>query len=580
MDSVTQELKSAVSKTSSNVAVVMRLLSNAINIRRYSSFQKMIGVIAWVLRYIHNFVATWSQIHTKEKRTGDLTVEEMNEAEMMLIRNEQHHIQQNTNYKNLERSLNLFTDEKGIIRLRGRLENADLEYATKFPILLRDSHFGELLIRQCHVEAGHFEDSTLSKLREKYWVVRGRKFVKRVIRWFTDCRRYEGKCLLPPPSPALPAYRVDAEFGFQHTGTDYAGPLYVKSIYVSNSSLYKAYILLFTCATSRAVHLELTPDMSAPAFIRALERFISRRGYPSLLVSDNAKTFKATEVKSFLLRNKIEKKFIMSASPWWGGFYERLVRSVKLPLKKVLGKSKLTYEEMETALIKVEGIINNRPLTRSNDNEPNPSLTPNHLLVARNLGLKSNEVVPSRIVSWKSMGQRAKYLQRLLEMYWNRFKMVYLSELREHHRYTSGRAKTKGGNTLQIGDVVVIKEDKISPRSTWKTGRVDSLIVGKDGHVRGAELQTTSDEGKRSMITRPLQKMIPLEVVRENSPIVSSDDVIKSSFVTDKRDEPTIVIKSKSVDNVDVSATVQTRQRRRAAIIGEETRRINDEVRV
>ena len=142
----------------------------------------------------------------------------------------------------------------------------------------------------------------------------------------------------------MPTFRVAADFCFQSTGTDFAGPLLIKSIYGDDSQLYKAYICIFTCATSRAIHLELTPDLRGDSFIRALKRFIARRGYPNLLISDNGKTFKSSVCKSFLLKNRIDHTFILPASPWWGGFYERLVRSVKLPLKKVLGKAILNYE--------------------------------------------------------------------------------------------------------------------------------------------------------------------------------------------------------------------------------------------
>ena len=132
----------------------------------------------------------------------------------------------------------------------------------------------------------------------------------------------------------------------------------MKEIYSSQGrELFKAHICLFTCATSRAIHLELVPNLEGPTFIRAMRRFIGRRGFPKLLVSDNAKTFTSKVLKSFLLKHKIEKDFILATAPWWGGFYERLVRSVKVPLRKTLGKARMTYEEMETALIEVECVV-------------------------------------------------------------------------------------------------------------------------------------------------------------------------------------------------------------------------------
>ena len=111
---------------------------------------------------------------------------------------------------------------------------------------------------------------------------------------------FQGKTILPPPSPDLPGFRVNHLTNvFEATGLDYAGPLLIKELESS-----KVYILLFTCASSRAIHLELTPDMKSPAFIRAFQRFVSRRGKLSMIISDNFKTFKSSDVKSFMKKMK------------------------------------------------------------------------------------------------------------------------------------------------------------------------------------------------------------------------------------------------------------------------------------
>ena len=99
------------------------------------------------------------------------------------------------------------------------------------------------------------------------------------------------------------------------------------------------------------------------AFVRSLKRFISRRGTPSLVISDNGKTFKGAELKNFITSCGIKWGHIVERSPWWGGFYERIVRSVKRSLKKVLANARLTFEELLTEMIQIEGVLNSRPLT-------------------------------------------------------------------------------------------------------------------------------------------------------------------------------------------------------------------------
>ena len=127
------------------------------------------------------------------------------------------------------------------------------------------------------------------------------------------------------------------------------------------------------------------------------------------------------------------------------------------------------------------------------------------------LKIKTGEFVQSTVIPIETSKQ-VKYLQRVLEMYWNRFKSVYLAELREYHMYTKSRKRVDENNRLQIGDVVIIKDDKITPRSSWRNGRVEKLIFGKDGHVRGAEIRSISTDGKRTKLVRPSRNNLPREI--------------------------------------------------------------------
>ena len=546
-ENVTLELKGTPRVVMANIACCTEPI---IDIAKYSSLYRLYRVASFIVRFIQNCKAA---VRRTERMKGDVTVSEYLKGKNIIIKQEQSQIRNDEKFALQKKSLNIFEDHEGILRVKGRLDNAPLEPGAKNPIFVRDSHFTHLLIRKAHNEIWHGGiEHTLTQLRLQFWLVRGKQIVSRTIYRCVVCKRQQGKCLLPPPSPSLPEFRVATEFCFQTTGVDFAGPLLVKQIYDSNGMLHKAYICLYTCAASRSIHLELVPDLEAESFIRSFKRFSSRRGLPSRLISDNGRTFTSLLVKSYLLRMEIDSQHILPASPWWGGFYERLVKSVKLPLKKVLGKARLSYEEMETMLIEVEGVVNCRPLTYLHDDEVLEPLTPSHLLHGRNISARSTSSplnVDKRTP--EELSRRVRYVQTTMQSYWQRFQHVYLATLREHHMYAS-RKRTNTTNVLKVGDVVIIKpESSVTPRSSWRLGRVDSLVVGKDGHVRGAHLKTRSNEGRASSISRPLQKLVPLEILPEsiNEPISTST----------------------SPNELAVEDT--SRPRREAALLGEQQRR-------
>ena len=147
-----------------------------------------------------------------------------------------------------------------------------------------------------------------------------------------------------PTPPHLPEFRVEEREAFSSAGTDLAGSPYVRNS-LKDTNTHKVWNVIFTCTLSRGVHMEIMEDMSVKQFILALRRFISRRGCPQRVVSDNAKTFKCAnkllqnlfkdeEVKKFLVMKRIKWINILSKAPWYGGVYERLMKSVKHCLKR------------------------------------------------------------------------------------------------------------------------------------------------------------------------------------------------------------------------------------------------------
>ena len=180
------------------------------------------------------------------------------------------------------------------MRCSGRLVNSDLEFDARRPVVLpRDHRFTRLVIEDCHRRVHHSGvRATLAEVRSRYWVPKGRQVVEKVLGGCVTCKRQTGRPYSAPPASALPEFRVREAPPFSKVGVDFAGPLYVKG---RAGHMVKVYVALFSCCVIRAVHLELVEDMSAVAFRRCLRRFAARNGTPALIVSDNAKTFQATE---------------------------------------------------------------------------------------------------------------------------------------------------------------------------------------------------------------------------------------------------------------------------------------------
>ena len=151
--------------------------------------------------------------------------------------------------------------------------------------------------------------------------------------------RYESKHYQYPAPPQLPDFRVEGSEALESVGTDLAGPLFMERT-PGEKETHKVWIVIFTCSLSRAVHVEIKQNMSPEQFIMALRRFISRRGKPNLLISDNAKTFqKSKEILQKLFESRGIKKYltvsrmnwinILAKAPWYRSLYERLIKSVK-----------------------------------------------------------------------------------------------------------------------------------------------------------------------------------------------------------------------------------------------------------
>ncbi|MEW8544196.1 MAG: integrase [Candidatus Thiodiazotropha sp.] len=322
-----------------------------LNINSYSSVIKLWRVTALALRFV-------DRLRKKTSPMDPLHPDEIAKAEELWTRYVQkqqyNDVLESINeskFNILKCQLGIYIDSHGLLRCAGRLQNAELCENTRHPIILSRSHrYTDLIIERFHKTALHTGVSqTLSLIRQKYWIPQGRSAVRKVLQRCTTCRRHEGGSYRMPLMPPLPAECLTESPPFTYTGVDYFGPLYVKS----KKDRQKAWVCLYTCLVTRAVHLELMHDMTTHEFLLGFRRFIARHGKPRKMISDNATQFKPAsdcidkllgqiltqnDVVSYASSHDIRWDFIVESAPWMGSFYERLVALVKRSLRKAIGK--------------------------------------------------------------------------------------------------------------------------------------------------------------------------------------------------------------------------------------------------
>lgn len=335
-------------------------------------------------------------------------------------------------------------------------------------------------------------------LREKCWIIQGRRAIRKIIKACVICRRFSATSASVPQA-ALPEDRVKDDQAFEVTGIDLAGPLVMKD-------KSKCWITLFTCAVYRCVHLEVVQSITTEDFLLAFIRFCRRKRRPDTIYTDNGTNFTGAEnlckmidwneVSKQTQLYKIKWRFNPPSAPWWGGWWERLIKSVKDLLKRMLGFRKVTYVELETLLCEEEAVINNRPLTYvTEDQDDLIPLTP--AMFIHNLSVV--DCPESKLIKIGTFCERRKNLHQLSQELKNRFRNEYLVQLVQ-------RGKDQKFHAFQIGDVVLVQVDN-KKRILWPMARIVELINGKDGVAFVAKLRT-----KCGMLLRPIQGLIPLEI--------------------------------------------------------------------
>ncbi|VDM94806.1 unnamed protein product, partial [Onchocerca ochengi] len=256
-----------------------------IDATRISKWTRLRRTAAWALRFIR-YISKRRFIWLKEvPEETDLTSYELAEATKVLIIQAQ---SKGINDKEINKWNHYYSDTHSLWKFRSRLDNISVGIhpdSLNLIYLPRHNPVTKLLIQHqhedlCHAGIAH----TLSELRRKFWILKGRMEVKGILNKCMACKRWRAKPFKLPVMPTVPETRIIRIRTFEHVGLDYLGPLFIKG----ESGLIKRWVPLFICFTTRAVHLELVNDLTAESFMHVLRRFRARQGYLKLILSDNA----------------------------------------------------------------------------------------------------------------------------------------------------------------------------------------------------------------------------------------------------------------------------------------------------
>ncbi|XP_055308594.1 uncharacterized protein LOC129572614 [Sitodiplosis mosellana] len=384
--------------------------------------------------------------------------------------------------------LSPFLDSKQVLRVGGRLKNADLPYEAIHQMLLPSKHaVTALIIKSVHLNCLHGAPKlTEAVLRQKFWVLNSQRTIKAIIHKCVDCFKAAPKTMHQFMAD-LPEKRVNiSEKPFINTAVDYTGAIQVKLMNGRTYKTKKAYIAIFVCMSTKAIHVEVVTDMTAEAFIAAYRRFVSRRGIVKNLYSDNGTNFVKSNKILCENMNDLEDKydeavckelaksgtkwhFSPPGAPHMNGLAESAVKSVKLHLKRTIADNKLTFEELSTLLAQIEACVNSRPLCPlSSDPNDLMALTPAHFLVGQSLISPPEECHIEAKASWLNRWQR---VQQLMQYFWKRWQSEYLNQLQTRTKWY------KEKNAPELDDLVLIRDENLPP--TVANGPSDKNTPGR-----------------------------------------------------------------------------------------------------
>lgn len=403
------------------------------------------------------------------------------------------------------------------MRIGGRLKNAQLDDGEKYPIVLpRYHHISTLLVRHHHERVRHQgRHFTEGALREAgVWIVGGKRLVSSVLHACVTCRKLRGKMEEQKMSD-LPPERLSMDPPFTCVGLDVFGPWTVAARRTRGGhASSKRWAILFTCMSTRAVHIEITESMDTSSCVNALRRFFAIRGPANHLRSDCGTNFIGASKElglSNLKSDPIVQKYLSEQSCTWefnpphsshrGGPWERMIGVARRILDCMLlqEKTSLSHEVLCTLMAEVSAIINARPLIPVSTDPDSPFILSPAKLLTQKAGVPPP---PGNFTDADLLRSQWRQVQTLADRFWTRWRREYLPTLQSRRKWNVAC------RNLKEGDIVLLKDSQVA-RNEWPMALVTSAFHSADGKVRKVELKT-ANQGTPRTFSRPVSEVILL----------------------------------------------------------------------
>ena len=470
-----------------------------IDCKTFSCWRKLVRVTAYTLRFISKLrKGSAEDGEALKPEDGPLSPQELQGAETYWIK-ESHKTLNNRLIKGEFKNLSPFVDPEGVVRVGGRADKALVSYETRHPVLLSGDHWISRLIIQHAHQLGHSGvAATVAKTRTKYWIVRAHDVAKSVKFRCVVCReigaKLESQVMADLPQSRLAPFTPP----FHYTSCDYFGPYRVN---IGRNKTAKHYAVIFTCLNTRAVHLELAADCTTMEFLQVLRRFFALRGAPALMISDNGSQLVGAErelremiegldtdkLREFSAERGMKWQFTTPAAPHQNGCAEALVKSCKITLKKAIGEQVLTPLELQTCLVEVANLVNQRPIGRiPNDPDDGSYLCPNDVL----LGRASSHIPQGPFRQTKNPRHIVEFVQKIVDSFWTRWTRDVFPSLLPRKQWNAEK------RNVRVDDFVIVQTPG-AVRGNWNVGRVVIVYPGQDGRVRNVKVKTRTREYER-----------------------------------------------------------------------------------